>query len=414
MTVPIQISAWNINGHRSRIIGDKVSNSSFLDEIKNDDIVALIETHDKNDTLSIPGYERVKLPQNVSTSIKSNKCSGGLAYFAKPEISKFVIPINNDNKDTIWIKIKKDIIDKKHDIYVGTVYLPPYKNNQDNSKKILNLFEEIFSFQKKGMVIVQGDFNARTNVNSDTVTRDKYDPTLVINHHAEIPCRNSQDKVPTDHRGKELLELCKSLGLITLNGRKIGDLFGNFTSFQWNGNSVVDYVLVDQSIFSSISFFKVGNFIPWLSDHCPIRFRLESYMDRTRKSEEALDREQLDSLFWDNDSPGKFLTILETHEQEIGEILTSSNINILENFQNIIKTVIEEGRFKKRKKKPSNDAIWFDMDCKKAKEEVTTAGKKVQSTPNDPSLREILADKKKIFRKLVREKKRTHENKNFE
>ena len=136
-------------------------------------------------------------------------------------------------------------------------------------------------------------------------------------------------------------------------------------------------------------------------------------MDRTRQSKEALDREQLDSLFWDNDSPGKFVTILETHEQEIGEILTSSNINILENFQNIIKTVIEEGRFKKREKKPSNDAIWFYMDCKKAKEEVTAAGKKVQSTPNDPSLRKILADKKKIFRKLVREKKRTHENKIF-
>ena len=59
MTIPIQISAWNLNGVKSRIIGDKVSSPSFLDEIKNDDIVALVETHnnDKNDTLSIPGYK---------------------------------------------------------------------------------------------------------------------------------------------------------------------------------------------------------------------------------------------------------------------------------------------------------------------------------------------------------------------
>ena len=414
MTVPIQISAWNIHGHRSRIIGDKVCNSSFLDEIKNDDIVALVETHDKDDNLSIPGYERVKLPQKVSTSVKSNKSSGGLAYFAKPGISKFVVPINNDDKDTIWIKIKKDIIDKKHDIYVGTVYLPPYRNNQDNSKKILDLFEEVLTFQKKGMVILQGDFNARTNVNIDTVTGDKYDPTLVTNHHAEIPCRNSEDKVPADHRGKELVELCKSLGLITLNGRKIGDLFGNFTSFQWNGNSVVDYVLVDRSLFPSISFFRIGNFIPWLSDHCATRFRLESSTDRSFRIEEALDGEILDSLFWDNDSPEKFVTILKTHEQEINETLTSSNINVLENFQNIIKSVVEEGKFKKRKRKPSNDPIWFDTDCKKCKEEVTTAGKQVKSTPNDPSLRKILADKKKNFRKLVRAKKSSHENKIFE
>ena len=259
MTVPIQVSAWNLNGHRSRIIGDKVSSPSFLDEIKNDDIVALVETHnnDDNDTLSIPGYKRVSVKNRVSTNTKSNKTYGGLAYFAKPEIAKFVIPITNHNKDTIWIKLKKEIFDKKHDIYVGTVYLPPYKNNQESSKKILDLYEEIFFFQKKGTVIVQGDFNARTNVNSDTVTCDKYDPVLIENYHADIPSRNSEDKAPADHRGKELIELCKSLGLVTLNGRKIGDLFGNYTSFQWNGNSVVDYVLVDQSIFSSVNFFKI-------------------------------------------------------------------------------------------------------------------------------------------------------------
>ena len=57
MPVSIQISAWNINGFRSRIVGDKLSDSSFLSEIENDDIVALVETHnsDENDTLSIPG-----------------------------------------------------------------------------------------------------------------------------------------------------------------------------------------------------------------------------------------------------------------------------------------------------------------------------------------------------------------------
>ena len=136
MTVPIQISSWNINGFRSRILGDKLSDPSFLNEVKNDDVVALVETHnrDKNDTLSIPGFHRIKV-KNRETNTKSNKNYGGIAYFAKTRIAKFVTPINNDNKDTLWIKIKKDILDKKHDIYVGTVYLPPHKNNQDSSKK---------------------------------------------------------------------------------------------------------------------------------------------------------------------------------------------------------------------------------------------------------------------------------------
>ena len=118
----------------------------------------------------------------------------------------------------------------------------------------MDLFEEIIKFQKKGKVIVQGDFNARTNVINDIVTADKYDTSFIENPVIDMPTRNSEDK-DLDHRGKELIELCKSLGLVVLNGRKIGDLFGKYTSLQWNGSSVVDYVLVDQSIFSAIRFF---------------------------------------------------------------------------------------------------------------------------------------------------------------
>lgn len=138
MSVSIQISAWNINGSRSKIVGDKLSDSSFLSEIENDDIVALVETHnsDENDTLSIPGYKRVQVKNRKLVSKKSFNNGGGLAYFAKSEIFKYVTPIDTINKDLIWIKIKKEVLDNKHDIYVGTVYLPPHKNNFDSSKRM--------------------------------------------------------------------------------------------------------------------------------------------------------------------------------------------------------------------------------------------------------------------------------------
>ena len=415
MPVPIQISCWNINGFRSTIIGDKLSDKSFLEAVKNDDVIALVETHntDKNDTLSIPGYKRIKVKNRPKTN-KSNKNGGGLAYFAKPNISKYVTPINNTNQDTIWIKIKKDILDKQHDTYVGTVYLPPHKNNSDSSKKILELFEEISNFQRKGRVIVQGDFNARTNVISDTVSADRYDPSFIENSDMNIPPRNSEDMAPADHRGKEFIELCKSLGLAMLNGRKIGDLFGKYTSLQWNGSSVVDYVVVDQFIFSSISYFEVGCFIPWLSDHCATRFQLKSNLIKDHQSD-SQGGETIDALFWDADSPEKFIGLLRTHEQEISETLTtSSEINVLEKFQNLIKAVIEEGNFKKGKKKGSNDAPWFDADCRQSKKEISEAGKNVQRTPKDLSLRKILGEKKKHFRSLVKRKKRLHAQNVFE
>ena len=230
------------------------------------------------------------------------------------------------------------------------------------------------------------------------------------NEYDDVPNRNSEDKVPADHRGKELLELCKSLQLVILNGRKIGDLFGKFTSLQWNGNSVVDYVLVSKSLYSSITYFKIGNFIPWLSDHCATRFKLRSCMTRKTQSDEENPGERIDSLFWDADSPGKFTSILSAHEQEISEILTATDtVNILEKFQDLVKTIVQEGDFKRKRRKISNDAPWFDSDCKKAKEEVRVAGKNIQVTPKDPSLRKILTEKKKEFRKLTRHKKRCHE-----
>ena len=46
-----------------------------------------------------------------------------------------------------------------------------------------------------------------------------------------LPVRNSEDKV-IDNRGKELLEICKSLNLVITNGRKPGDMYGKYTSMQ--------------------------------------------------------------------------------------------------------------------------------------------------------------------------------------
>ena len=416
MTVPIQISAWNINGFKSKLIGDKLNDTSFLNEIQNDDIIAIVETHnsDKNDTLSIPGYQRIEMKNRPKLN-NSNKNSGGLAYFAKPYISKHISPINNLNKNSIWIRIKKDIVGNRQDIFVGTVYLPPHKNKGDSSKKILDLFEEIVSFQKKGEVIVQGDFNARTGICNDRIIPDKFDTILMNNGSIDVPNRNSQDKVPADHRGKELIELCKSLEMVILNGRKIGDLFGKFTSLQWNGNSVVDYVLASQSLYSSISYFKIGNFIPWLSDHCATRFRLNSNLACVSRSNVEKSREELESIFWDTEtSPEKFISILSAREQEIGEILSPQTVNPLENFQDLMKIVISEGKFKMKKKKASNDAPWFDKDCENAKMEIRTIGGSIQSTPSDPSLRKKLTEKKKKFRQLTRIKKRQYEKTIFD
>ena len=419
-TVPIQISSWNIRGFKSKIVNNKLSDASFLQEIQNDDIVSLVETHSVDNNLSIPGFKRVDIKNRSSTSIKG---SGGLACFAKEKLvnEKLVIPIKTDNDDSLWIKLKKYIFDKKRDVYIGTAYLTPYRNNNDNSKNFLALFEEILSFQEKGEVIVQGDFNARTNVDDDTIAIDKHDDNELMipteNLSQNVHGRNSEDNVPSDHRGKELLEMCKSLGLLILNGRKVGDLFGKYTSFQWNGSSVVDYVLASNSVFSSISYFKVGRYIPWLSDHCALRYSLDSCLKYEDKLETKDTGIKLEKLFWNEDSPEKFTSILEMHEQEISSILNVPDANaddIVKKFQNLITAVTKEGNFiKKSGKKPSTDEPWFDNECKRGKEHVTNIGKSLQSCPSDKNLRKSLFEGKKKFRKLIYVEKRNYTHKRF-
>ena len=211
------------------------------------------------------------------------------------------------NENDVWMKIKKEITGEKKDIYIVTVYLSPYKSKNENVNKISNLFEEILVFKGKGEVIIQGDFNARTNIDDDIIKPDKFDDILIL-PELNIPCRNSEDKVSSDQRGKELVELCKSLNLVILNGRKTGDLFGKCSSFQWNGASVVDYVLTSPSKFNQVEFFKVDDFIPWVSDHCVLHYRLvfEETSINEKPEKERILGEVYQTSYWDQNSTKHF------------------------------------------------------------------------------------------------------------
>ena len=300
-------------------------------------------------------------------------------------------------------------MDGKQDIFVGTVYFTPRKNHHDNSKKILELFEEILFFQKKGRIILQGDFNAHTNMDSDTIAPDKFDNTSIPNNN--IPQRNSEDKIPSDHRGKELLELCKASGLVILNGRKTGDIYGKLTSFQWNGNSVADYVIVSQSIYDNIYFFKIRDYIPWLSDHSAVSYKLSTTTGRYVPRDRNELGEVYESIHWDKNSHGKFLGGLNKCQNEINELLSTPNSEsktITSLFKNMMNKVIKEGNLNR------DDSIWFDEDCRKAKNEIRHIGRSLQKNPNDLELRKYLYGRKRNFKRLTKTKKSKYTKKTLD
>ena len=109
--------------------------------------------------------------------------------------------------------------------------------------------------------MIQGDLNAKTGSLEDTITPDKSDELFELQIDRPPKKRNSRDSA-VNPRGNELLDMCKSLDLNIINGRRTGDLFGDFTCFKWNGNSVVDYLLTSSSILQNVPLFRVWDFFP--------------------------------------------------------------------------------------------------------------------------------------------------------
>ena len=122
------------------------TDTDFLSEIKNSDLIGLGETHLHEgtlDKLSIPGFKLVAY-KNRHIHVKSKTASGGLAIFAREHVSKLLVPIKTENKDILWLKIKNG----NKDVYLAYIYFSPLKRKNDIFKKFQELSKDIMTFQR--------------------------------------------------------------------------------------------------------------------------------------------------------------------------------------------------------------------------------------------------------------------------
>ena len=73
--VKLKCSYWNINGHNSKTIGDKLSDAQFLNMISDCDIMGLAELHADGEVY-VPGFKRIKQKIREKT-FKGPKIAGG-------------------------------------------------------------------------------------------------------------------------------------------------------------------------------------------------------------------------------------------------------------------------------------------------------------------------------------------------
>ena len=119
---PVICSYWNIQGYKSKIVGNKLNDPEFQKIISGSDIVGLAELHADRE-LYISGFKSVKQKIRGEIFKRGPKIAGGIGVFVRNEISHLVQVVPNKNKDSIWIKLRKNTIAESDDIlYIGTYY----------------------------------------------------------------------------------------------------------------------------------------------------------------------------------------------------------------------------------------------------------------------------------------------------
>ena len=163
------------------------------------------------------------------------------------------------------------------------MYIIPENSSRESGYELIfarleNDIIEIKNKNPEARIVIVGDFNARTGVWPDYINSDE-------NKHVDFPdsytpdqCSERSSKDPKsglNKIGRELLKFCIKTTCRILNGRSGKDKGrGEETYMSTIGNSVIDYVLVEEQYMHEVTNFEVRDHTN-ISDHSPLYFEIE-------------------------------------------------------------------------------------------------------------------------------------------
>ena len=431
MAVNFKLSCWNIQGLAS-MCQSLTTVSDTISMFSDSDFIALVECWVSPDESKSGKY-------NSSFSGYITECMGrkgnyewnrgGTAFLYKPKYKEAVTIIDKHDGDIIWVKLSAKVLGLLKDLYIGIVYIPP-QNSKIWLKKQYDPFDilekDILAYQIKGDVILCGDFNSRSAHLVDVIQSDNssiHSPLPTFYNTFSMPShRNNRDNTINTF-GKELIQLCQNTDTCILNGRCVGDMFGNLTCYTYNGASTVDYIIVNARMYENVRSLRVMP-LSYLSDHCLISLIIcidavgPKYCDnlstlpthsksnvtvKTNKThtykyiwKEASTHEFLNTLKYDE-------TVKDTKEAFLMKTYNSSQSNINEatlHFTNILLLVSNKSlKLVRCKKKVKKKKKWFDSNCLQLKRNMKLAWLKHMASPYNTKLIHELHEKRKIYKK---------------
>jgi exonuclease III len=425
----VRFMTWNVQGVDKNLLQDPLFNYC----LDNNDVIVLTETW-LSDRCNIRDNEfyvyHCLRPQNSNAW----RPSGGICVLVRNNLrlnnrtKAKGITIMRENEYSIWLKMSREFFTMESDIFIGGIYITPENSTFYNKMSHTNPFQElendISSFSTDGNIILLGDFNSRTGVikdflNSQPIT-DVSDPldmnTISILEQARRSTRNSSD-LSVNNFGKNLIQLCINTDIRILNGRSIGDLLGCYTSHQYNGKSVVDYILVSENLIPYANNLVVSS-PNHLSDHCYVNAIIDipqrEKIQINPKSQGP--KNPFNKLKWDLDSGLRYQCAINSPHisKLISNFLTrnfESDSSPSESCNELNNIILMAGNMSLRKKFNGHNVrrrpnkLGFDGECRLLKNAVLHAGKLVKKFPNDPIIYGSFISKKKQFKSHVKQKK---------
>ena len=350
-------------------------------------------------------------------------------------------------ENVLLLKISDTLLGK--DVIVGCIYVHTEGSDYADKNVYYKLSQELL-FLGNSDVLICGDYNARTGNLCEFVSYDEaikndldianqiLDITQSEMSLEEIGFTHERFNmdVKINNHGRELISMCKDLGLFIVNGRMGSDKgVGRLTC---KNRSTVDYCIVSSGIVPNICNFEVDDFCESLSDvHCPVGISLKS--NAIGNAGNTASRDQGDSrqstpkqyvhrACWNNSKRGDFIDMLDNDRinalnEDILQLHALEGLNVSQGdvnnvYSELCNIILDSGfssdtvktskvRISSSKKDARVKKEWFNEDCHKLRKEFHVSKQKDKILNSDLSRSDRQRASKK-YKKIVNKCKSEH------